>query len=295
MAVANEKYKETVEGASKNPVILFIVQQGERNVFDQRHIEYLLIENHGIKSYRVTLEEAETLTTVNKDKLYIKHTMDEVSVVYYRSGYAPSDYESDPEKTWGARLYLENTFLIKCPSLLTQLSGSKKVQQILTTDEAISQFLPHVNEEDKRRMLSTFVSIYPLDDSELGKKAKKLAFEDSQNYVLKPQREGGGNNVYKENIPPFLNSIDEKDWGAYILMELIHPPSHKNTIIRNDEKFNEDIISELGIFGTLLVDEESGDIIHNENAGWLLRSKFSSSDEGGVAAGFGCVDNVYLY
>ncbi|KAK6203062.1 glutathione synthetase [Scheffersomyces amazonensis] len=278
-----------------NSVILFIVQPGERNCFDQRHIEYALINDHNIKSYRLTLEEVSSQTTIKDNKLYLKSTMDEVSVVYYRSGYAPTDYEVNPEKTWEARLLLEKSSAIKSPSILTQLAGAKKVQQILTNADAIKQALPDITESDLSLLLSTFVSIYPLDDTEQGKLAKKLAFEQPENFVLKPQREGGGNNIYKENIPSFLKSIDEKEWGAYILMEIINPPTYRNKIIRNNEIYHEDIISELGIFGTILFNEETGDIISNKNAGFLLRSKFSTSNEGGVAAGFGCVDNIYLY
>lgn len=280
---------------STSTVVLFVVQKGERNCFDQRLIEYALLSNFAIKSYRFSLKEVEKNTTINSGKLYIKDTMDEVSVVYYRSGYAPSDYESDPETTWGARLFLETSKAIKCPSLLTQLSGAKKIQQVLTNAETVKKFLPGVEDEELEKLLSTFVKIYPLDGSEEGQKAKSLAFEAPQNFVLKPQREGGGNNVYKENIPGHLKSLPESEWGAYILMELIHPPTYKNKIIRNSEVYHEEIISELGIFGTVLFDEESGEIKTNENAGHLLRSKFSTSDEGGVAAGFGCVDNIYLY
>ncbi|CAH2354684.1 glutathione synthetase [[Candida] railenensis] len=289
LANADSTYSSTATS------ILFVVQPGERNCFDQRHIEYSLLENHNIKSFRVTLEDVQDYLTVNGDKLYVKSSMDEISVVYYRSGYAPSDYEISPEKTWGARLFLEDTTAIKCPSLLTQLSGSKKVQQLLTNEEIIKKLLPAIESKELAQVLSTFVSIYPLDSSEQGKIAKKLAFEKPELFVLKPQREGGGNNIYKENIPDFLKSIDEEEWGAYILMELINPSNFKNKIIRNDETFNEEIISELGVFGTILFNEVSGEILENENAGWLLRSKFSSSNEGGVAAGFGCVDNIYLY
>ncbi|KAK6453752.1 glutathione synthetase [Scheffersomyces xylosifermentans] len=293
LADANYYYND--ETKSTKTVVLIVVQPGERNCFDQRHIEYALLKNHGIKTYRVTLEDVEAKTTVNDSKLYIKATMDEVSVVYYRSGYAPSDYEVNPEKTWAARLFLEKSKAIKSPSVLTQLSGAKKIQQILTKEEIIKQFLPDISETDLEKILSTFVAIYPLDDTPEGQTAKKLALEQPEKFVLKPQREGGGNNIYKENIPGFLKNIDEKEWGAYILMELIEPPKHKNKIIRNNDIYNEDIISELGIFGTILFNEDSGKILTNNNAGWLLRSKFSSSNEGGVAAGFGCVDNIYLY
>lgn len=280
---------------SSKTVILFVVQEGERNCFDQRHIEYALLNNFGIKSYRLSLQQIKLHTTINSGKLYMKAEMDEVSVVYYRSGYSPADYESDPELTWDARLFLETSKAIKCPSLLTQLSGAKKIQQVLTIPQTIKSFMPDISQEDLDRLLSTFVNIYPLDSSEDGQKARNLAFESPEKFVLKPQREGGGNNVYKDNIPDFLNGIPENEWGAYILMELINPPTHKNKIIRNSDVYHEEIISELGVFGTIVFDENSGEILTNENAGFLLRSKFSTSDEGGVAAGFGCVDNVYLY
>ena len=276
-------------------VVLFIVQPNERNSFDQRHVEYALFKKHGIKSVRFTLEEVEEHVTVNQNRLYIKSTMDEVSVVYYRSGYAPSDYDVNPEKTWAARLLLEDTLAFKCPSVLTQLSGTKKVQQLLTKKEVISKFLSNSSDQELNEVLSTFVAIYSLDDSNEGDTGRKLAFEEPEKFVLKPQREGGGNNVYKENIPLFLEKLDKQEWGAYILMELINPPTHKNKIIRNNEVFHEDIISELGVFGTTVFNEKTGEILTNKNAGWLLRSKFSNSNEGGVAAGFGCVDNIYLY
>lgn len=290
LAGGNAAYLKST--GSKSASVLFIVQDGERNSFDQRHIEYQLLKNHGVKSFRVTLENAQNYLTVNSDKLYIKSSMEEISVVYYRAGYSPSDYESNPELTWASRLFLENSKAIKCPSVLTQLSGAKKIQQLLTSESILKKLLP---KSDLSPLLSTFVNIYPLDDSEEGQKAKKLALESPENFVLKPQREGGGNNIYKEDIPTFLKLIKEEEWGAYILMELINPPSFKNTIIRGNDIIKEEIISELGVYGTILFNESTGDILENENAGFLLRSKVSSSNEGGVAAGFGCVDNVYLY
>lgn len=293
LASANNEYNEGKENAKT--VVLFIVQPGERNCFDQRHIEYALLENHSIKSYRYTLENVVDHTTINSGKLYIKSTMDEVSIVYYRSGYSPSDYSSDAETTWNARFHLEISSAIKCPSLLTQLSGSKKVQQVLTERGMVKKLLPEASDDVLESLLSTFVVIHPLDDSEEGKKAKKLAFEEPHRFVLKPQREGGGNNVYKEDIPDHLKKLPESEWAAYILMELISPPTHKNKIIREGKLYHEDIISELGVFGTIVFNEETGEIKLNKTAGHLLRSKFSTSDEGGVAAGFGCIDNVYLY
>ena len=54
-----------------------------------------------------------------------------------------------------------------------------------------------------------------------------------ERFVLKPQREGGGNNVYGEDIKPFLESIrTSKERNAYILMDRIQPPVTKNYMVR---------------------------------------------------------------
>lgn len=292
LADGNYYYNDCV--SNTKTVVLVVVQHKERNVFDQRLLEYALLTKHGVKSIRLTLSEIDSKTYIDPQtkKLYIKSTNDEVSVVYFRSGYAPNDFQN--EQDWENRLTLETSKAIKAPTLLTQLVGAKKIQQILTDEVILKKFLKEKGESNFQQLLDTFVSIYPLDDSERGKQAKKLAFEKPGNFVLKPQREGGGNNIYKDDIPVFLQSIPGKDWAGYILMELIHPHNYKNKIIRDGKIYDEPIISELGRFGTIVFNQETGEVLSNKNSGWLLRSKFESSNEGGVAAGFGCVDSVVL-
>jgi glutathione synthase len=283
----NKKY---LSGENKS-IVLMVVQPNERNAFDQRALEYHLLNEFNVISKRVELPKVLSSIKIdenNNKKLYYQGL--EVSVVYYRSAYGPAEF--DLPETWECRTLLESTLAIKCPSLLTQLSGSKKIQQLLTKDDILIKFL---ESKEAENLKETFCKIYPLDDSTDGKLAKKLAFEKPQDFVLKPQREGGGNNIYKEDIPLFLKTLSESEWEAYILMELINPKTHKNLILRNGEILNDGIVSELGIFGSYLFNEKSGQIINNECLGHLLRSKTSSSNEGGVAAGYGCVDNLYLY
>ena len=122
--------------------------------------------------------------------------------------------------------------------------------------------------------------------------------------MLKPQREGGGNNIYGAKIPPFLKSLgdDERKWRAHILMELIEPPAVRNTIFRNGEVRESEVVGELGIFGVCLWNSKHMEghgkakiqILENFEAGWLLRTKGRESEEGGVAAGFGVIDSVCL-
>jgi len=136
--------------------------------------------------------------------------------------------------------------------------------------------------------------MYPLDTSPQGLKGRQLAFSDPEAYVLKPQREGGGNNIYRSKIPQFLQSLpDELHYEAYILMELIQPPPFDNSIIREGKVVTGGVVGELGVYGTILWDS-IGQVLQNEEAGWLLRTKGKGVDEGGVAAGYGCVDSVCL-
>ena len=146
-----------------------------------------------------------------------------------------------------------------------------------------------------KRIRSTFAAIYPLDDSSLGEQAKSIAMDKHKcrGYVLKPQREGGGNNVYRDAIPHFLRSLggDERKWRGHILMEIIEPPGLQNTIMRNGEVESGEVISELGVYGVCLW-QHGGKILQNWEAGYLLRTKGRASEEGGVAAGFGAMDSI---
>lgn len=48
-----------------------------------------------------------------------------IAVVYFRSGYEPAQYPT--EREWLARLMIERSRAIKCPSIHYHLAGTKKV------------------------------------------------------------------------------------------------------------------------------------------------------------------------
>ncbi|CAN9374563.1 unnamed protein product [Alternaria alternata] len=303
LAAAHKAY-----GASrtKRPLcVLFVVQDPERNVFDQRHLEYALLEENGVRAFRLPFGETLSHTQLDTDRTLVYTPPNspsksyEVTTIYFRAGYSPDDYSKDED--WHARVQLEKSRAIKCPSVLTQLAGCKKVQQVLATPHSphLKRFLP--DEKVASRVLKTFAPIYPLDNSEAGEEAKKLATDASSatKYVLKPQREGGGNNIYRKAIPPFLQKLPETHWPAYILMEMIEPPPLTNAILRNGELQRGGVICELGVYGVCLWrngngDDQKGEILENWEAGYLLRTKGDQSEEGGVAAGFGAVDSLCL-
>ncbi|KAI9713398.1 MAG: hypothetical protein M1828_001432 [Chrysothrix sp. TS-e1954] len=300
----------TAYGPSKSErlqCVIFIVQEKERNVFDQKHIEYALFSHSRVKAFRVPFDKVLEYTHLsNEQDRHLIYTPPafpdrsyEVTVVYFRAGYSPDEYASSA--AWEARLHLERSAAIKCPSVLTHLAGTKKVQQILATpgSKHVERFLPY--EGVASRLKETFAPMYPLDTSEAGQEGRKLALnpETAKQFVLKPQREGGGNNIYRSAIPEFLSSISEHQWPAYILMEMIEPPAQQNSILRNGEVQKGGVICELGVYGTCLWRNGSrgggkGEVLANDEAGYLLRTKGNQSEEGGVAAGFGAVDSACL-
>ncbi|KAF2263903.1 glutathione synthase [Lojkania enalia] len=285
--------------------VLFVVQDPERNVFDQRHLQYALLEESGVHAFRLPFHQtlSDTKADLDRNLLYTPpsspSTTYEVTTIYFRAGYSPDDHPR--EEDWTARVHLERSRAIKCPSILTQLAGCKKVQQVLATPHSphLRRFLP--DETLASRVLETFAPIYPLDESKAGQEARNLATnpDSACKYVLKPQREGGGNNIYRKAIPNFLKGLPQTHWPAYILMEMIEPPPLRNAILRNGEVQRGGVISELGVYGVCLWrkgsgESDKGEVLQNWEAGYLLRTKGDQSEEGGVAAGFGAVDSCCL-
>ncbi|KAG5517986.1 hypothetical protein PMAC_000441 [Pneumocystis sp. 'macacae'] len=276
----------------KDTKVLLIAGSNEPFIFDQRLFEYKLFEIYGIKTYRIHLSSIlDFIELRQNDKALLfksPHSkIEEISVVYFRTGYSPDHYTSSNE--WSARLLIEESRAIKCPTIMTQLSGCKKVQQILCEKNIIEKFLPK-NPSDALK--ETFVSIYALDTDLLNQEAYRLLINNPQNYVLKPQREGGGNNIYGFKILDFLKTTP-KSYKQYILMERIHSPSHANIIIKDGEIYHIDGIDELGIYGVILWNN-NGTIYYNEESGYLLRTKDKSNDEGGIVIGCSSISSCAL-
>ncbi|KAK2878166.1 hypothetical protein FQN49_001091 [Arthroderma sp. PD_2] len=307
LAAAHKAYGPSKSLPNALPLcILFVVQAGERNLFDQMELATLLTKTHNIPVFRITSPEVLELTSIPESNpsrpiiyspRYSPSTQFEATTIYLRALYGPQDYPDDV--SWKARTHLERSAAIKCPTVLSQLSGCKKVQQILATESGgpemdhLIRFLPNTESAKIKQIRATFAPQYDLS---VGGRGRELALnpETAVKHVLKPQREGGGNNIYRDAIPSFLKSLPEKDWKGWILMELIQPPPAKNIALRSDgQVLSGDVVGELGIYGAALWDA-NGQVLHNEQGGWLMRTKAKDSDEGGVAAGFSSLDSILL-
>ncbi|TPX72981.1 glutathione synthase [Spizellomyces sp. 'palustris'] len=292
----NSSIKDIAKGIAKawslygsaSAVVIMIVQPGERNAFDQRWIEYNLFDEHKIRLMRCTLAEIADCGTLQGEQRKLFVGQSEIAVTYFRAGYAPTDFPS--QKEWDARLLIERSRSIKCPNIAYHLVGTKKVQQILAKPGLLERFVPDARHAKLVR--DSFTGLYPLDGSPAGEAAAKMALENPEGFVMKPQREGGGNNIYGEDIPKALSKMTVSERNAYILMDLIRPPPLENIMVRQGRLIKGEVVSELGIYGLWVSD---GSVVHmNETGGHLLRTKASSSHEGGVAAGFAVLDSPLL-
>ena len=63
--------------------------------------------------------------------------------------------------------------------------------------------------------------------------AMAAARANPSGFVLKPQREGGGNNLYGSEMVAALDAMSPEELGSYILMERIEPPTARNVLLRN--------------------------------------------------------------
>eukprot|EP00741_Cyanophora_paradoxa_P022451 tig00021489_g21677.t1 len=275
MAKAVALYRDSRPPAAPHRplAVLMVVQSGEWNIFDQKHTETdpdsgaLLFDEAGVET--------------------------EIALVYYRAGYTPTDYPT--EKEWAARLLVERSAAVKCPSLAHHLLGTKKVQQVLALPGVLERY---VEGPLAGRLRRSFAGLYGLRPDELragpSAAAAAAAAARPEDFVLKPQREGGGNNLFGEDLRRALaGGMAPDQLAAHILMDRIRGPSLQSWVLKDGRPAAEEIVWELGIYGAAVADG-SGATVHNRAAGHLLRSRLVRYNETGLSSGYGVLDSPYL-
>ncbi len=151
--------------------------------------------------------------------------------------------------------------------------------------------------EAAKLVRTTFAGLWGLDMSSPSKTKDIISRirGDPEKFVLKPQLEGGGNNIYGSEITKFLNKINPEELEAYIAMERIFPAVGKNYLVRPGMTVElVDTVSELGVYGYLLGDISKQTVIKNVSGGHFLKTKETGVDEGGIMAGASSLDSPFL-
>ncbi|KAK3673203.1 hypothetical protein LTR78_007043 [Recurvomyces mirabilis] len=324
LAMVHQSYLEQLRvgptaatGARDEPIqhstcVLVVVQPFNFNIADERPIDYGLWEDHKIPCYRCEWQEVLLRTRLgpHRELRYRPSSTAkafEVSVVYYRAGYDLREYMDDAGVE--TRFTLETSRAIKCPDVLGHLIGFKSVQRALTEAGVAERFLLSEQARDHAGALrSTSMPMYALDDSVEGMRARAIAVDPARakDFVLKPNLEGGGNNVFGEDIPEFLASIPDDEWRKFILMRLITPPARTTgVLITSEDVYEGPVVSELGVLGFAMwrchgagrgkgkakegISVETN-IVHNEMVGWTFKSKPREVNEMSVVKGYGSFD-----
>jgi glutathione synthetase len=179
--------------ATHRKVVAFVVQGKERNVMDQRQLEYAVWEQGRVPVVRVTMEQVAALARIDDATGALllpcnlhagSEKWDEVTVAYFRSGYGPEDYVD--EAAWDGRKLIELSCAVKCPCAAYQLVGTKKVQQALAAPGALERF---VTAEHAEALRSCFAGLWSLDPAETNDTTVSTLFvKESVFLASKPHR-----------------------------------------------------------------------------------------------------------
>lgn len=280
--------------------ILLVNEDLNRNLADQFKVELELTKMRpDIKFVRRPFLSLPDMIRLGPNKELLLEETREVAVVYFRYCYDPSHYSSS--RAWDARLLMERSRAIKCPSINFHLAGAKKFQEVLNNQAKLERYLQPAEAQRLENVFCKFWSFKDCSDSDEG---YKLATSESVGLVLKPQREGGGNNIYGRDIRPFVEKIAKTEAiSQYILMEYIDAPLEKNWVVSQGDGSVSDsvrldecdrLVSELGIYGAILADANTSLVESNKSGGYLVRSKRFGVNEGGVASGHAGISSLIL-
>lgn len=156
-----EKFGNTPE----DPWVLFVVDEKERNVVDQKIIEVQLQLKTGIKSMRMTFKEILQEKELNENNVLTVRGK-EIGFVYYRTGYQEEQYTDEGD--WESRTILELSQAVKCPSIDYHLTTFKKFQQSFCDANVMEEVMQDSGCSDNHRgLLNTlFSGIWSLEDHE---------------------------------------------------------------------------------------------------------------------------------
>ncbi|GAB5372444.1 hypothetical protein AAMO2058_001665900 [Amorphochlora amoebiformis] len=213
-----------------------------------------------------------------------------IALVYFRAGYTPRDLPSEVE--WDGYKRIELSRAIKCPCISYHLAGTKKIQQNLCIPGEVEKFLPL---EDAKSLRMFFADQYglqmPLETDSAA--AIDDAIEHPEKYVLKPQREGGGNNLWLDDMKQALElkTMTADQRSAYILMRRIVQKPFVTALMRNGKVQVGECEKEVGIYASFLAGYTEP---YQKVIGHLMRTKLVGVNEGGVASGYAVLDSPTL-
>uniref|UniRef100_A0A0A9ZD61 Glutathione synthetase, chloroplastic n=1 Tax=Lygus hesperus TaxID=30085 RepID=A0A0A9ZD61_LYGHE len=286
ICVFERRYKAIL--CNKKPQMLMVVRRCEGNSIELTKLKEMMQNQYSVHVFTVSLDTFARVSYIDASTnlLYISGTP--IAVVYYRCAYTPVDFAGDAERR--AYCEIEKSLAIKCPSIDFHLAGLKRVQQELSDAKVLGTY---VSEDEAKQLRGIFVDMYNFTQPLPPWVVEEVGTRPTD-FVIKPQREGGGNNIWGTGVSKLVTELvgGTEDASKYILMRII--PTTANTYSRVlDNRVCVDVcIHELGIFSAMLYDTHLERFYENTVLGYLLRTKPQDHNEGGVMTGDSVISAV---
>ncbi|CAK1887672.1 glutathione synthase [Vibrio crassostreae] len=280
------------------PVFLMVVQKNEDNVYDQ-HLLEVELQKQGIRTVRRTFEQLSCQLSSGDNQRLLLKDVGAVDVVYLRAGYQYSDYWA-PELNESVcchtlsqtRLFMEQHHVAMNATINQQLATSKTMQMLLTMMPAAEYARWGLTLQEAELVKSVLADMKPIG-SEAIEWFNTQA--DKQEWVLKNQGEGGGHCVFGDDISEQLSQLEPEEYDAWALMQRLYP--HERDVptiaVRDTQQtLVTDLVSEVGLFTAYYQGKPVTEL--DGYAGYLIRSKPASENEGGIHSGKGILDSLVL-
>lgn len=297
IATSARKVREYFDDSAK-PTFLMVVQKNEDNVYDQ-HLLEIELQKQGVRTVRRTFEQLSCQLSTGDNQRLLLQDVGAVDVVYLRAGYQYSDYWA-PELNEPVcchtlsqtRLFIEQHYVAMNATISQQLATSKTMQMLLTMMPALEYARWGLTFEEAQLVKSVLADMKPIT-SESIKWFNTQA--NKKEWVLKNQGEGGGHCVFGNDISQQLSRLKPEEYDAWALMQRLYP--HERDVpsiaVRDTQQtLVDDLVSEVGLFTAYYQGKPVTQL--DGYAGYLIRSKPASENEGGIHSGKGILDSLVL-
>ncbi|GAL02151.1 glutathione synthetase [Photobacterium aphoticum] len=280
------------------PTFLMVVQKNEDNVYDQ-HLLEVALQQLGVRTVRRTFEQLSNQLSTGADQRLLLADIGPIDVVYLRAGYQYSDYCA-PELNEAicchtlsqTRLFIEQHHVAVNATFSQQLATSKAMQMHLTMMPAADYARWGLTLAEAELVQSVLADMKPVNAQNIAWFTHEARQEE---WVLKNQGEGGGHCVFGAEIAEKLAQLPEEDYDAWALMQRLYPHEREvpTVAVRDSQpSLVTDLVSEIGLFTAYFNGEPVTEL--DGYAGYLIRSKPASENEGGIHSGKGILDSLTL-
>lgn len=176
------------------------------------------------------------------------------------------------------------------PNISGFLVNTKRMQTELSKKEVMLKYL---SAQETDTLLSSVIEGWTIQNEEGRQKYLALIEKEGLNeFILKPNEEGGRNNYFGEEAYTKLKELPEDELPNFILVRKIYPQKQENYLVGSSSvQIGTPVVldSETSIFGSVcsLQGEARQGKVQNKTGGYLVRSKLQGVNEGGLMAGTG--------